>query len=218
MKKIITTLGFCSLASMLLAAGAPVNRKTWAAAPEAYFLTAEERAAWKKVANDDEARQFVARYLAERGDAFEPMLRERIAIADKYFAAGKTRGSETLRGKVIILFGPPSRLSTKSGRESQSGGHSDRAEAASGVPDPHSNVGPGVRGLAVTALDPIFTLEYDEAQAPRSIGKAFRVDLKMKSDALQEPLEPKDLEEKFETVARASRLGRTTAQGTAVPQ
>ena len=206
MKKVLEALAVFSLASMLAADDASVNRKTWAASPDAYFLTAEERAAWKQVATDEQAREFVARFLAERPDDFEATLRERVAIADKYFSAGKRRGSETLRGKVIILFGPPSRLSTKSGRESQSGGHSDRAEAAGGVPDPHSNVGPGVRGLAVTAQDPIFTLEYDEAQAPKPIGKAFRVDLKMKSDAVQEALEPRDLDEKFEAMARASRV------------
>ncbi|MEO8191745.1 MAG: GWxTD domain-containing protein [Acidobacteriota bacterium] len=206
MKKILVALAFFSAALLLSAANAPVNRKTWAASPDAYFLTAEERVAWKKVATDDQAREFVGKYLAERGDGFEPMLRERIAVADKYFSAGKSRGSETLRGKVIILFGPPSRFSSKSGREGQGSGNSDRAKTAGGVPDPHSNVGPGVRGLAMTAQNPIFTLEYDEPSAPKAIGKSFRVDLKMKSDAVQEAAEPKDLEDKFEAVARASRV------------
>ncbi len=204
MKRILAALVLASFA-LALAAADPAP-KTWAASPEAYFLTSEERTAWRSVATDEQARGFVARYRAERSADFERMLRERIGVADKYFSSGKKRGSETLRGKVIILFGPPSRLSTKNGRENMGSTNSDRAEVAGGVSDPHSNVGPGVRGLAQTAQDPIFTVEYDQAQAPKAIGKAFQVELKMKSDTKQEPVDSKDLEEKFEAVARASRL------------
>ena len=38
------------------------------------------------------------------------MLADRIAVADKYFSSGETKGSETLRGKVVIVFGPPSSI------------------------------------------------------------------------------------------------------------
>lgn len=205
MKRLLGALVVASFASVLAAADEAPSRKTWAASPEAYFLTTEERAAWKNVGTDEQAREFVARYMADRGADFEPMLRERIGVADKYFSSGKKRGSETLRGKVIILFGPPSRLSTKNGRENMGSTNSDRAEVAGGVADPHSNVGPGVRGLAQTAQDPVFTVEYDQSHAPKAIG-AFQVELKMKSDTKQEPIDTKDLEEKFEAVARASRV------------
>ncbi|MFN2634021.1 MAG: hypothetical protein ABR610_11445 [Thermoanaerobaculia bacterium] len=84
--------------------------------------------------------------------------------------------------------------------------NSDRAEVAGGVSDPHSNVGPGVRGLAQSAQDPIFTVEYDQAHPPESHRESFQVDGKMKSDTKQEPMDPKDLEEKFEAVARAFRV------------
>ena len=130
-------------------------------------------------------------------------------MADKYFSAGKVKGSETLRGKVIILFGPPSEIKQNEGQGSMGRpGTVDRAEVTSGVPDAHGNVGPGTAGLVVSQKDPVFILVYDEQHAPRSIGKAFRVELNMKSAARQEAAKPEELEEKFEAVARASITAR----------
>ncbi len=197
-----------SLCAAVLAAAepSPESRK-WPSFPEAYFLTSSERAEWKEVRTEEQAREFVTRYYAGRATDLPQVLRERIAVADKYFTSGKTRGSETMRGKVIILFGPPSEMTSKNGLEnSGGGGASDRASVTSGVSDPHANVGPGTRGLAQSAVNPIFSFIYDEAHAPKAIGKAFRIDLKMKSGARQEPVDPKDLDEKFEAVARASRV------------
>ncbi|MCA1581512.1 MAG: hypothetical protein LC796_08995 [Acidobacteria bacterium] len=91
MKRILGALVLASFAPALPAADDAVNRKTWAASPEAYF-TSEERTAWKRVGTDQEAREFVARSLADRGTEFEPMLRGRIAVADKYFSSGKEAG------------------------------------------------------------------------------------------------------------------------------
>lgn len=111
-------------------------------------------------------------YDAERAPDLPQVLRERIAVADKYFTSGKTRGSETLRGKVIILFGPPSELTSKSGLENiGGGGSSDRANVTSGVSDPHANVGPGTRGLAQSAVDPIFSFVTTKRTRRRRSGK-----------------------------------------------
>lgn len=189
----------------LPAEGLSRELKDWAKSPEAYFLTSQERVEWKTIKEDAQARDFIARYLARRGPDFRGILTERIAVADKYFSAGKVKGSETLRGKVIIVFGPPSQILQSDSRGSMGRpGTVDRGEVTSGVPDPHSNVGPGVAGLSRSEQEAIFSILYDERHAPRSIGKAIRVDLKMKSDARQEAVRPEELEEWFETVAKAS--------------
>ncbi len=189
----------------LPAEGLSHELKDWAKSPEAYFLTSQERVEWKTIREDEQARDFIARYLARRGPDFRGILTERIGVADKYFSAGKVKGSETLRGKVIIVFGPPSQILQSDSRGSMGRpGTVDRGEVASGVPDPHSNVGPGVAGLSRSEQEAIFSILYDERHAPRSIGKAIRVDLKMKSDARQEAVRPEELEEWFETVAKAS--------------
>ena len=200
-------LSFLALlaASGLTAGGLSPQFKDWPNSPEAYFLTAEEKTQWKNVKDDGQAKAFVERYYARRASDLPQVLKERIGVADKYFSAGKVKGSETLRGKVIILFGPPSELQQNAGNGSMGrAGTVDRANVSDGVPDPHGNVGPGTAGLVVSEKKPVFTFVYDAAHAPKSIGKAFRVELMMKTAAVQEAVKPEELEEKFETVARAS--------------
>lgn len=192
-------------ARSLLSEGLSARFKDWPKSPEAYYLTAEERGQWKSVKSDADAEAFVKAYYARRAPELPQTLQERIGVADKYFSEAKVKGSETLRGKVIILFGPPSRLENSAGDASMGrAGTVDRGEVTSGVADPHSNIGPGVAGLSRSVQDPIFSILYDEKAAPRAIGRAFRVDLKMKAGGKQEAVKPEELEEKFEAVAKAS--------------
>ena len=81
---------------------------------------------------------------------------------------------------------------------------SARGTVTSGVADPHSTAGPGVAGLSRSERDAVFSILYDDKHAPRCIGKAIRVDLKMKSDVRQEAVHPEELEGWFEAVAKAS--------------
>src|SRR5690348_16238085 len=83
-------------AGPLAAAGLSKKYKSWDKSPEAYFLTGAEKAQWKQVKTDAEAQSFVLDYKAKRGPDFEKMLSDRVAVADKYFSSGETRGSETL--------------------------------------------------------------------------------------------------------------------------
>ena len=136
------------------------------------------------------------------------MLKERVAIADKYFSAGKVKGSETLRGKVIIVFGPPSAIDKSAGRGSMGKGTTGEdarySDSNASVSNPLSNVGAGGAGLMHSEKTERFIFEYDQQRSPAVIGRPFRVDIAIKSAADQEALDPKDLEEKFDTVAKAS--------------
>ena len=198
------------LAIPLTAAAAGLSEKyrAWDKSPDAYFLTSDERAAWKKVKTDEDAAKFVADYFERRDPELPKVLLERIAVADKYFSSGKTKGSETLRGKVIIIFGPPSKLEmshpTIVGGASGSSG--DVNYTSVGESDPRSNAGPGAGGLraASQVKYPVLTITYDDRAAPRAIGKTFKVELLMKSEASQEAKDPLDLDEKFEVMAKAS--------------
>ena len=192
-------------AASMRADGLSAKYKDWAKSPEAYFLTADERARWKNVKSDAEAEAFVNAYYSKRSADLPATLKERIGVADKYFSEGKVKGSETLRGKVIILFGPPSKIESSDAAGSMGrAGTVDRGEVTSGVSDPHSNVGPGVAGLSGSSKDPVFSIAYDDKAAPKAIGKAFRVDLKMKGGGRQEAVKAEELEEEFEAVAKAS--------------
>ena len=197
-----------SMPLAVAAAGLSEKYRSWEKSPESYFLTNDERAAWKKVKTDEEAAKFVADHFERRDPELPKVLQERIAVADKYFSAGKLKGSETLRGKVIIIFGPPSKLemSNPSIAGGASGGEGDVAYSGSGNQDPRSNVGPGAGGLraASQVKYPILRIDYDAAAAPRAIGKPFKVELLIKSQTSQEAKDPVDLDEKFEIMAKAS--------------
>lgn len=201
---LVLFLGPCAA----VAAGLSDKYRSWDKSPDAYFLTADDRAAWKKVKTDEEAAKFVADYFERRDPELHKVLQERVAVADKYFSSGKVKGSETLRGKVIIVFGPPSKLemTNPTNAGGATGSNGDIAYAGAGERDPRSNAGPGAGGLrsATMVKDPLLTISYDDKAAPKAIGKPFNVALKMKSETEQEANDPVDLDEKFEVMAKAS--------------
>lgn len=82
----------------------------WPDSPAGYFLTKAERAQWAQLTSEAEAAKFVQEFIAKRGPDFTAEVKKRAEMADKHLTIGKIPGSKTLRGKVIILFGPPSGL------------------------------------------------------------------------------------------------------------
>src|SRR5207244_2284997 len=69
-----------------------------------------EREQWSKLDNDAQAEKFIAEFHARRFDNFRREIAERAKNADKYLSFGKSRGSKTLRGKIVILLGPPTSM------------------------------------------------------------------------------------------------------------
>src|SRR5438067_2311508 len=112
--------------------------KEWAASPQAYFMTKAERAQWATVVTDADAEKFVNDFVASRGPGFADMVADRVANADKYLTIGKKPGSQTLRGKLIVLLGPPTAIKTetKKGRVDRStpvGGYGDMGGGSPGA-------------------------------------------------------------------------------------
>jgi GWxTD domain-containing protein len=180
----------------------------WNKSPEAYFLTPQEQSDWKHIDDDTTRRLFIEDYFARRGPLFRPVLEERITIANKYFSSSEIKGAETLRGKIIIVFGPPSsfRQTNPSSKERPLSDRGDLAYVNAHETDPHAKVGPGGAGLIHEMTDSIFTIVYEKAETPPAIGVPFRVDLKFKSAAKQEALDQKGLQEKFDIMAATSIL------------
>lgn len=196
MERTAVALAILLAAPMLLADGLSKKYKNWDRTPEAYFLTRAERTQWKKVTTDADAQNFILDYKARRGPEWEKTLNERIAQADKYFSAGEVKGSETLRGKIVIMFGPPSNAEYRRGEEREIVERTN-VRGSSGGRDPTSYAPPHLQTST-------FTLRYDAAAAPKAIGKAFQVEVKMISRSHQETWDPKGLDDRFEEVARAS--------------
>src|SRR5215210_7862546 len=98
--------------TVLLAVAAPLfaadDIMKWNKTPEAYYMTPEEKAQWKKVASPEQAQKFVDEYRRKRGEQFLKDIRTRIDIADKQFKLDKTAGSLTQKGRVFMLLGGPS--------------------------------------------------------------------------------------------------------------
>ena len=90
-----------------------VKLKEWTSSPQAYFMTSAERQQWGALKSDAEAEQFVNTFLAARKPDFAEEVAKRAEVADKYLTVGRVPGSRTLRGKVIIIFGPPSAFDIK---------------------------------------------------------------------------------------------------------
>ncbi|MDQ2978700.1 MAG: GWxTD domain-containing protein, partial [Acidobacteriota bacterium] len=116
MKKVL--LAFAALALSVVATAEVTKYKDWPKSPEAYFLTPAERAEWAKLASDSEAETFIAVYYAKRGgDRFKEEIARRIAAADSQFKLRRQRGAESVRGRLLVTLGGPSRVSTSRAQE-----------------------------------------------------------------------------------------------------
>lgn len=103
--------------------------REWGAGPVKWLMTAEEEAAWAKLATDAEAEQLIRLFWARRDPTPDTDLNElrrdfeqRVAYADQQFAEGETRGAMTDRGRVLILLGPPRRVQSPGAGGSTTGG------------------------------------------------------------------------------------------------
>jgi hypothetical protein len=118
--------------------------KQWASSPQAYFMTKAERAQWNSIVTDADAEKFINNFVASRGEGFADLVADRAANADKYLTIGKTPASQTLRGKVIVLLGPPSAIKTENKK-----GRVDRSAPVGGLSVGDSGRGGGGQGISV---------------------------------------------------------------------
>jgi GWxTD domain-containing protein len=131
------------LAALAIPASAALSAKykDWGSSPQAYFMTKAERAQWDAVKTDEEAQTFVDKFLASRGPNFAAEVADRAARADQYFTIGKAAGSKSMRGKVIILLGPPAGLEVVN--ENDTHVHRDNPDAAGAMTGGSSGAGSG---------------------------------------------------------------------------
>ncbi len=97
-------IAMLAITATLSAADDPLK---WNKSAEAYFMTAAEKAEWKNVFTPQDARRFIDEFYRKRGDQFRKDVLTRVDIADKNFKLDKVRGSETQKGRVFMLLGPP---------------------------------------------------------------------------------------------------------------
>ena len=158
MKRILFALAGLAVAAVSLAQ--LTKYKDWDKSPEAYFLTSTERADWKKVATDQDAEQFIALYWAKRGgETFKQEIARRIAAADQQFKLARYhRGADSVRGRILVVMGPPSRVSQQRAQDNQ-------ADDTGGVTAPAIDTRFQETGSAVA-----YTWIYDKARLDPALG------------------------------------------------
>jgi len=93
--------------------------------PAQWIMTKDEAAQWKKISTDADAQVFIDLFWAKRDitpgtpdNEFKDQFEARIKYADEHFAHGRTKGSMSDRGRVLIVLGSPSRIQ-RTGNEPQ---------------------------------------------------------------------------------------------------
>ncbi|HEX6084640.1 MAG TPA: GWxTD domain-containing protein [Thermoanaerobaculia bacterium] len=110
--------------------------KEWDSSPASYYMTFDERAQWAKLQTEAEADAFVKQFIAARGgEKFTAELNKRIQIADKHLTVGKQPGSQTTRGKIIIVLGPPQGMQVTERQNKSGRSGTAAASVASGTRD-----------------------------------------------------------------------------------
>jgi GWxTD domain-containing protein len=87
----------------------------WADGAIRFLMTKAEKERWKRITDPMERAEFVAEFWRERDttpetseNEYRGEIERRVAFADARFGDEETKGSETDRGMVFVLMGPPS--------------------------------------------------------------------------------------------------------------
>jgi len=109
-RNLLFAVALLAFAASALAALSPEKAK-WGEGPVQFLMTKEETAQWKALQTDADADAFIAVFWARRGGAAAREDQEaRWKYADEKFSAGKVKGSMSDRGKILSLFGVPTRV------------------------------------------------------------------------------------------------------------
>jgi GWxTD domain-containing protein len=122
--------------------------------PAQWIMTNEEKAQWTGVTTDSDAKAFVDLFWARRDptpgtqrNEFKESFDQRVQYADEHFAAGRTRGAMTDPGRVLIILGPPTRMST-----SQRSDTPEKLDRGSGSLESRANAEDAVSGNAARMI------------------------------------------------------------------
>lgn len=222
MKRTLVVLAVVALASPMFARLSSKYRG-WESSPEGYFMTKAERDQWSKIDSDADAEKFVADFRARRPDNFQKEVADRAANADKYLTVGKTPGSKSLRGKVVIVLGPPTQMDvadrTISSTKSDSGAMAGAMSNMNGT-DGGGSAGGGGKGaggsssvnsigttMSTANIVRVMHFNYQGAVAKTADRKQIDVNVEIDpntgKDRIASRSEESDLDSAFELVAQS---------------
>ncbi|MEA2325834.1 MAG: hypothetical protein QOE68_793 [Thermoanaerobaculia bacterium] len=208
MKRIaaVVVIALCARAAF---AGVSRSYQDWPKTPIGYYMTHDEKKQWSALRNDAEAEQFIKDFIAKRGgDAFTREVAQNAEKADKYLSIGKTPGSETVRGKMMILLGPT--VATAATKKKRSGEvHLAPATAigdSSGVSVADMQTASNDPGNSTTFVTE-YTYTYPASALPAAYGKPLTVKVEIDPGKDQDRFSSlgadRELDKLYEMVAQA---------------
>lgn len=231
-RKSLLLIAVISLLAPALLAGGLSKYKNWPNSAQGYFMTSAERAEWKaNVRTDEEAEQFVKKFLESRGPGFADDVAKRADMADKHLSVSGRAGSLTTRGKIVILLGPPSSfsvsdsavkgtISAPTDMYANSGGGGNPGAGGGGA---SAGTGPTVGDMAMAAksrsmgedLLKNYTFTYAADRLPVKQPKDLTVVVTVKagdgSDRINDRKAAAQLDEIFEAAAQKSLAAAAAA-------
>jgi GWxTD domain-containing protein len=220
MNRIAAVAVISLFATSIFAATLSQRYKDWAHSPQAYFMTKEDRAQWSKLKDDAEAEKFVNEFVAKRGgDAFVSEVDRNVAQANKYLTLGKTPGSETVRGKMMILLGPAApAAATKKKRAGD-------VQMRPGMPEGGMN-GPTIGDMQGAANAPgnstvfvtEYTYTYPAAALPAAYGKQLTVKVEVDAANEKDRFSSLGADREMDTVYEMAAQAKLAAAKPATPQ
>ena len=201
------TIVLCTGAAL---AGVSRSYKDWPKTPIGYYMTNDEKKQWSALQTDAEAERFIKDFIARRGgETFTREVAQNAEKADKYLSIGKTPGSETVRGKMMILLGPAAPASATKKKKA------GEVHMAPGTVMGTDLSGPTMQDMQAATNDPgnattfitEYTYTYPAAALPPAYGKALIVKIEVdpgkETDRLSSYSAEKELDKVYELAAQA---------------
>ncbi|MBV9067686.1 MAG: GWxTD domain-containing protein [Acidobacteria bacterium] len=201
------TIVLCTGAAL---AGVSRSYKDWPKTPIGYYMTNDEKKQWSALQTDAEAERFIKDFIARRGgETFTREVAQNAEKADKYLSIGKTPGSETVRGKMMILLGPAAPASATKKKKA------GEVHMAPGTVMGTDLSGPTMQDMQAATNDPgnattfitEYTYTYPAAALPPAYGKALTVKIEVdpgkETDRLSSYSAEKELDKVYELAAQA---------------
>lgn len=141
----------------------------WADGAIHYLMTTEERQTWSRIGDERDRAEFVAKFWERRDptpethdNEFRTEVESRVRFADTRFSQEEKKGSESDRGMVFVLMGPPSYVGQKPFRAED-----DPLQSARNAPIKETHVNSD--GSTTTLMVPRIALTAQTIQGNREI-------------------------------------------------
>jgi GWxTD domain-containing protein len=222
MKRFAAVVVISFFSTSIFAATLSQRYKDWAHSPQAYFMTKEDRAEWSKLKDDAEAEKFINDFVAKRGgDAFVSEVERNVAQANKYLTLGKTPGSETVRGKMMIVLGPAAPTAATKKKRSGDVRMAPTADGMSG-----GERGPGIESMQAASNGPgnstvyvtEYTYTYPAAALPAAYGKQLTVKVEVDPDQGRDRFSSLGADRELDKVYEMAAQAKLAAAKPATPQ